>query len=82
MGYFFNKAENIEYKYAAISDEPRQHKVGKGRKKKSKAKARSDHKHIYVVATKLVRFEGKTEAVYLTDEFCSICGKRRSHHKR
>lgn len=82
MGYYYNKAENIDNKYAAIPDEPRQHKVGKGRTKKSKAKARSDHKHIYVVATKLVRFKGETEAIYLTDEFCSICGKRRSHYKR
>lgn len=82
MGYFFNKQENLEYKYAEIPEEPRQRKAGDGRKKKSKAKARSDHKHIYVMATKLVRFKGETETVYLTDEFCSICGKRRSHYKR
>lgn len=82
MGHCFNKQQYLEFKYSEIPEEPRQRKVGNGLKKKSRAKARSDHKHIYVVATRLVRFKGKTEAVFLTDEFCSICGKRRSYHKR
>ncbi len=80
MGYF-GKEEDLKYKYAVIPEEPRQHKAKKSRKK-SKAKARSDHKHIYVLTTKPAIYKNTKELTSITDEFCSICGKRRSHYKR